>query len=665
MIKILSGMVAAIVIAVGGFFGFQFYTQQRIAGEIDAALEQIRATGGKASHGKVSFDLLSRTVTIADLTAQSAAQPPFNIKIGSLTALGVGQPDAARFSAETIEISDVEIGAAMGPQPAFNLAYKVPKITVKDFSGPAGLQRPPASSSFADVYRTALEQFAAVTASSITAPSLAATMNQGAATPGSGEVAYTGLAIQGIKDGKIASTKIGGVVFTVTIQPAGGKPDKLTGNLADVAGYDIDTHAVAAIFDPQKAGDDQYYRVYRQITAGPYVVTSTANAPGQALNMRIDGMTIDDIGLRPSRMQLPDLLALMPPPGGAPPTPAQARAMLEKVAKVYEGIRIGNAEMRGLSVQTPDGPLKLSAMRFNLDSGKVSEFAIEGLDGRAPNGPVKLGRFALKSLDIANLLRLSAQFAGSPPPPDKALEMIPLIGGVEIERLVASYKNTNKVVNIDAISLGWGQFIGPIPSKARLTAKMTSPIDGSFGALQPLIVAGMDKLAINSDLGATWTEASRAFVIEPVALELGSLLKASARVAFANVPRGVFSLNPVQAANMAAQIETGALELTLRDLGAVDLAVAHYAWTQNISRDAARRAIVEGIRAGSEQAAGANPDAVAAVEALARFVETPGQTLNVKLTPLGKVPALQLMQSLKTDPMVALAQFRIEASTGL
>ena len=51
--------------------------------------------------------------------------------------------------------------------------------------------------------------------------------------------------------------------------------------------------------------------------------------------------------------------------------------------------------------------------------------------------------------------------------------------------------------------------------------------------------------------------------------------------------------------------------------------------------------------------------------ALARFVESPGQTLVIKLTPLGKVPAMKLFQLLKTDPLVALAQFRIEASTGL
>ena len=51
--------------------------------------------------------------------------------------------------------------------------------------------------------------------------------------------------------------------------------------------------------------------------------------------------------------------------------------------------------------------------------------------------------------------------------------------------------------------------------------------------------------------------------------------------------------------------------------------------------------------------------------AITRFVERPGQTLNIKLTPLGKLPAMQLIQLLKTDPLIALEQFRIEASTGL
>jgi hypothetical protein len=580
------------------------------------------------------------------------------VKIATLTASGLSQPDAARFSADTIEATDIEIGGAVATQPALSLSYKVPRIIVKDYSGPAALQPPPASSSFVDLYRFALKQFTGITAASIMAPSLAGTINSGSATPGGGEVAYSSLAMQGIKDGKVTSLKIDGFVFT--LMQATGKPDKLTGNLANLASYDIDINAMASIFDPLKVNDDQYYRAYRQISAGPYVVTS-----GQGMNMRIEGMTIDDVRLRPSRLQLPALLAVIPPPGTTP-TPAQAREMLERVAGIYEGVGIGNAEMHGLSMDTPQGPIKLSTMRFNLEDGKVGEFAMKGFNVRTPKGPTMVERFALKSLDIANLLRMSALYSNpaQKPSPDQALRLFLLLEGAEMKGLVAPFKDSGKLVNIETFNLNWGQFVGSIPSRAHLTAKMTAPIDPTNPALKPLVAAGLDVPAIDIDLGAAWTEASRALVLNPVTLEVGGLLKASARVSLTNVPRAIFLPNPVQAA-MAAQIEAGTVELALRDIGGVDVAVAQYARAQNVSRDAARRAIIDSIKASGESIAAANSDAADAVEAVVRFVETPGQTLIIKLTPLGKVPGLQLLQLLRTDPVTALAQFRIEASTGL
>src|SRR3954454_19032319 len=109
MVKILAGLLAAAAIAVAGYFGFQFYTQQRVASEVEAAFAGIRAGGAKASHGRVSFDLWNRSITIADITGESTTQPPVNVKVGRLTATGVSQPDASRFSAERIEATDVEV----------------------------------------------------------------------------------------------------------------------------------------------------------------------------------------------------------------------------------------------------------------------------------------------------------------------------------------------------------------------------------------------------------------------------------------------------------------------------------------------------------------------------------------------------------------------------
>ena len=131
------------------------------------------------------------------------------------------------------------------------------------------------------------------------------------------------------------------------------------------------------------------------------------------------------------------------------------------------------------------------------------------------------------------------------------------------------------------------------------------------------------------------------------------------------MPRQAFSASAAQAIGAAAQIEAGAIYLSVRDMGSVDLGVLQYARSQNVSREAARKAIVESIMASSEDMAATNPDAVSAVQTLARFVESPGQTLAITLTPRGKVPALQLFQMLKTDPLAAVAQFRIEASTRL
>jgi len=112
-------------------------------------------------------------------------------------------------------------------------------------------------------------------------------MNFGAATPGGGTATYSGLAMEGIKDGRIATFRADGFAFTVNMLQA-GKAEKMTGNMADLAAYDFDARAAAAILDPQKASDDRYYRVYRQVTAGAYTVNS---AQGPA--MRIDGMTMD------------------------------------------------------------------------------------------------------------------------------------------------------------------------------------------------------------------------------------------------------------------------------------------------------------------------------------------------------------------------------------
>jgi hypothetical protein len=660
MTKVLIGLVAAAILAAAGFFGFEFYLQHRVAAEVEAAFEQIRATGGKASHGKVSFDLLSRTTTVAEIAAESLAQPPLRVKIASLTVSGGGRPDATRFIADTIEATDIEVEAAIAGPADWRIA--APRIVIKDYSGPAG---PPVSSSPVAPYRMALEQFAAVTASSVTAPSLAATLRVPDAAGGAaaGDYTYTNLALRDIKDGRIAAMIVEHAGYAANVQQ-GGKAERIDGEIADLAARDIDSGAVLAMLDPVRSNDDTYVRAYRQASFGAYTV-----ALPNGTRMRIDGMTVDDVGLRPSKLQLPSLMALIASaqPLGSTRTPAQTRDMLQKMAGIYEGIHVGKAEMRGLAMETPQGPLRLATIRFNLENGKIGEFLLEGLDVRSPQGPVKLERLALRSLDVANLFRLSSQFSnpGQKPSPDQLFGLLQLLDGTEIKGLVTPYKDRTEPVSIDTLNLNWGQYVGPIPSKARLTLKMSGPLDANGPApVKMLIAAGIRSAALNVDLGTAWTEGTRTLALDPVILELGNVLAASARLSLANVPREVFSTNPQQAVAMAARIEAGPIEITLRDNGGVDLAVAQYARAQNISPEAARDAIIESVKAQSTAMATTNPDAVAITDVLTRFIEAPRGTLTIKLTPKGVVPAIALIAVFKADPLTALAEFQVEASTG-
>ncbi|AMA57850.1 hypothetical protein [Bradyrhizobium sp. CCGE-LA001] len=656
MKRILIGLVALFVLAAGGWFGLDLYARHRATAEVEATFDRIRSSGGKASYGKLGFDLPARILTIEDIAITPGDKPQAQIKIAGIKGTGVRLIDDTTFSADSIDVAGFEVALDQVGAAKLKASYKIPQLTLRDYAGPVRVGDPPTSGSLIDLYRYVLERYASITASSVTAPTLTMTFDASGSAAGNGEIAYSGLAIQNLKRGKVEAMKADRAVFTIDV-PQPGKPDKLTGDLSNMIVNDFDATAIAAALDPQKTGDDNYHRVYRQISAGPYVLKST-----QGMRMEIEGINFEDIAVQPSKFRPADILALMPTDRSIVPTAAQSREMMEKVAGFYEGLRIGRIEIGKTSMGTPQGTARINAVRY-----REGEFAVEGVDTPSPQGQFKMERFALKSFSAANLMRWAAGLGaqGKVPSPDQMLGLFRVLEGAEIKGVVAPYKSARQFVTIDTLSLNWGQLVGSIPSKANLVVKMVAPTDPASPAQRPLIMAGVDKLAIDLDLGAAWTESSGAFALAPATIDLGNLAKAQARFALANVPRGVFTTDPAQAMSDAGRIEAGAIELSLRDSGAVDLVVAQFSRIQNVSRDAARSAIVEMIQAQGEKLAASNPDAKAAADALADFVATSGQTLSLKLTPRGKVPVVQFMDVMNREPIVALGQFKIEASTGL
>ena len=182
--------------------------------------------------------------------------------------------------------------------------------------------------------------------------------------------------------------------------------------------------------------------------------------------------------------------------------------------------------------------------------------------------------------------------------------------------------------------------------------------------MKTLIAAGLDTLSADADIGAEWTEAARSIRCSTVPTRDRRPPEGiRARRARQRAAAGIFG-QPAAGdrrggANRGRHDRThGARSSAASISGSLNTPARR----TSIART--RKAIiVESIR--DYQHATAPAIGAAIRGALVGFVETPGQTLIIKLTPRGKVPAMQLIQLLKTDPLIALAQFRIEASTGL
>ena len=172
MKRILIGLIVAAMLAAGGWFGFNLYAKHRATAEVEAAFEQMRAGGGKASHGKVEFDLMSRTLIIEDIAVTPGSQPQAQVRIAGIKGTGVRQIDDGRFSADSIDITGIDVALDQVGQAKVKASYKIPQLTMRDYAGPLHTGTAPANGSLIDLYRYVLGQYASVTATSLTAPTL-------------------------------------------------------------------------------------------------------------------------------------------------------------------------------------------------------------------------------------------------------------------------------------------------------------------------------------------------------------------------------------------------------------------------------------------------------------------------------------------------------------
>ena len=625
MRKILIGLVVLVLLAAGGYFGVTKWAQVRAEKEVDAAFETMRAAGLTAAHGAVGFDLIRRTLFVDDVVIQSSAWA-MNLRAPKVEFIGLSMPDAP----------------ARQPDGSSNIAAA----------------------------RAAL---AAVKVASITVPSVDVAvqtlMPATAGAPSSPvDVVYavSGIALTDVRERRVASLSIErtGFKLSSTVPELGNFDGEFTKWTAN----DIDLDVVLAMLDPaETTKEGPYRRAYGPVTAGPSKFEFQKGG-----RVEIEAFAGDAFEIKPGKYNLAAVMAMLEATrkAGGTPSPKEMGQLSERFAGLYEGLRMGRMEARGLRVVVPaGGESKVEAVRFNgFENGRLGELAVENVDIRVPQQePFTLARFSLMGLHFANMLRLGGRIAEQGRVgPELSASPLPLVEGIAMDRLRLPIKPGREPIVVDMFDFSWSQFVGPIPTKAGLKLKFSTPLiadDQDFVRL--LAAEGITALAASFDMAAGWTEATKTFAVAPFALDLTDWFSAKAALSLGNVPRDVFAIDPDYAAKvaiLALGMEAGAFELTLRDSGGLDRLVGLYAKTQGLSRADARKEILAAFSKSAEPLLADHPELSPVVDAALKFLEAPKATLSIKLVPNGHVPLALLALAARTDPLAALANFKIEAT---
>ena len=709
MRKVILGLLVALLAGVGGYFGAVHWAERTAAREVDARLDLWRSGGGSATRGPVRFDLWTRTLKVADVAITLPSSSDERISIDELIATGVEPSGRAR----RLDIVGLQVSQVVPGLAGARMQQKAPRVTLTDFS-----ERPVAptkGASPADATRRWLEQLSAIAASSIEAPSLTVTVTPAEARSrpapapqtgpvGSAEYTYSNLVLREVANGRIAEATI----EKVALRAGSGRTGPgFTGEMANASVRDIDIGPVLAWLDPSRPRSEGYQRVYGQVAAGPYTVRL-----GDGTGLVIDRIVAEELGLHPARLSLDDLDFLMEVTrqGNAPPTAAQLVMLVDKMAGLYEGIGIGRLELRGLKVDTPREGIAIGSIAFKgLENGRLAEFSIEqleaqkapkepagigrrvieGVNGRpVPGETVKVGRMSVRGFDIVKLLRTTStqiaslgQRPGSPsqvpgqapsqvisPPMSPAMALLGAIEGVELKDFAVPDPATGRMVHVEAFDAAWGQLVGGVPSEARLSAKLSGPIGPADpdAFVRALAGRGMASLTISLDLGARWHEAEQKVALAPAAVEIRDVLGLSIKASAGNVPREMLSTDFLKAMAAAPLVEAGPVELTLRDLGLVEVAAAQLGQTKGGDAEVGRALLVETLAQRAAEATQTAPELQPVFDALGRFVQGKGETLTVALRPKGSgVGLLQLIEAARRDPLAALlSNFTVEARTG-
>lgn len=527
-----------------------------------------------------------------------------------------------------------------------------------------------------------IERFAATR---ISTPEL--TLSQSVATTEQKTV-YSNLVLFEIAGGRIARYSIDKGSYDIKMQLPDGDgaiEDKhVAVSTGVIAGQGIDVAYLARLYTEKAGPDDKEAKPLY----GPLSVKTVSFSDGDGRfsydEIRSDGFT----ARMPSEPLLDTLKALTVTKDPDQLPPEERQALFAKVVSILDMIGRSNMQLIGFKADAPDEKEGADGKRvkaaidridMQMDSRKL-DFGLNGLSIGDGDGKIEVAEASLKGFDWSSTIEGISQIIALDETEIETFQfnrLIPELGRVRVGGInvdIAAPKEPEEEptgtperirFTLKNFEMGLTKPFNGIPTDIEIRQDdLTLPIpaDATEDVFVEARKLGLETLAFSYGLSAGWDEPNSNLVIRDISLssrDFGSVNLAGLVSGFTEEFFS-FDVNRAQAALFG--LAGREVKLTVKDEGLMAKAIKLYALQNDMTEDQVRGTLTLVASVMLQQVAAEQPKLQGAVEALVRFISTPGTlTVTVKSTGVNGLGVFDLVAA-SDNPMGLLDKVDIQAT---
>ncbi len=652
--RALWAAVAIVAVAAAGVIGGKTFYEAKVK-------ELVAHTGATA--GSVEVDFLGK-IHVRDLTLP--LEDGRNLRIAAID----GRPKLP-FLDGALDMSNIDVDVPTG-----KLSMAHARIENAAFEKSA-----PAEGNGGSLPRR-IERFAATR---ISTPEL--TLSQSVATTEQKTV-YSNLVLSEIAGGRIARYSIDKGSYDIKMQLPDGDgaiEDKhVAVSTGVIAGQDIDVAYLARLYTEKAGPDDKEAKPLY----GPLSIKTVSFFDGDGRfsydEIRSDGFT----ARMPSEPLLDTLKALTVTKDPDQLPPEERQALFAKVVSILDMIGRSNMQLIGFKADAPDEKEGADGKRvkaaidridMQMDSRKL-DFGLNGLSIGDGDGKIEVAEASLKGFDWSSTIEGISQIIALDETEIETFQfnrLIPELGRVRVGGInvdIAAPKEPEEEpagtperirFTLKNFEMGLTKPFNGIPTDIEIRQDdLTLPIpaDATEDVFVEARKLGLETLAFSYGLSAGWDEPNSNLVIRDISLssrDFGSVNLAGLVSGFTEEFFS-FDVNRAQAALFG--LAGREVKLTVKDEGLMAKAIKLYALQNDMTEDQVRGTLTLVASVMLQQVAAEQPKLQGAVEALVRFISTPGTlTVTVKSTGVNGLGVFDLVAA-SDNPMGLLDKVDIQAT---